>query len=65
MEKIVPNGTEVLIFNNESELEPVERLGEEATNINFNFLDEQVTTLAKINIKRYLKNNLIKKNKTI
>ena len=62
---LITDLSETSYEKNESELEPEEYLGEEAANIKFNSLDDQVTTLAKINVKRYLRNNLIKKNKTI
>lgn len=45
----------------ESELSPTEYLGEENSNIGFKSLDEQVTTLADLNVKRYRRNNLIQK----
>lgn len=61
---LITDLSNVIYEKNESELEPEEYLGEEAANIKFNSLDDQVTTLAKINVKRYLRNNLIKKNKT-
>ena len=43
----------------ESELKPVDYLGEEASNIIFKSLDDKVTTLAKLNAKRYRKNNIL------
>lgn len=54
--------THLIIYEkNKTQLKPVEHLGEEAANIHFNSLDDKVTTLAKLNVKRYNRNKLIKK----
>ena len=59
---LITDLSKIAYEKNESELSPTEYLGEENSNIRFKSLDEKVTTLADLNVKRYRRNNLIKKN---
>ena len=58
---LITDLSKIVYKKNESELSPEEYLRERESIIKFKSLDEKVTTLADLNVKRYRRNNLIKK----
>ena len=59
---LITDLSKIIYEKHEIELSPTEYLGEGESIIKFKSLDEKVTTLADLNVKRYRRNNLIKKN---
>ena len=58
---LITDLSKIVYEKNESELSPEEYLRERESILRFKSLDEMVTTLADLNVKRYRRNNLIKK----
>ena len=59
---LITDLSKIIYEKHEIELKPEEYLGAGESIIKFKSLDEKVTTLADLNVKRYRRNNLIKKN---